>query len=94
MDAEYLKETVGIALAQGIAETSISKPDDPIEFLGLWLIKYVENKKREAKVTLMLLFSLTIKVARGCHQTEGTRKSIPRKLGTPKNQKRRREKVT
>ncbi len=54
MDAEYLKENVGAALAIGLAETAIAQPDDPIEYFALWLTKYVQNQKRGQQVFLLL----------------------------------------
>eukprot|EP00163_Fabomonas_tropica_P000091 TRINITY_DN10077_c0_g1_i2.p1 TRINITY_DN10077_c0_g1~~TRINITY_DN10077_c0_g1_i2.p1 ORF type:complete len:316 (-),score=115.70 TRINITY_DN10077_c0_g1_i2:200-1147(-) len=48
MDVEYLKQTVGDALAAGMAELTTVQPPDAIEFLGNWLMKNndVEARKR------------------------------------------------
>lgn len=43
MEAEYLRAKVGDALAEGMAETAMVRPADPVEFLGLWLAKYCDN---------------------------------------------------
>ena len=43
MEAAYLKRTVGTCLADGLAELSIKRPDDPIEYLALWMLKYKQN---------------------------------------------------
>jgi len=43
MEAEYLRAKVGDALAQGMAETAMARPGDPVEYLGLWLAKYCDN---------------------------------------------------
>ncbi len=50
MDSQYLKDTVGLALSRGVAAASINHPHDPIDYLANWLIKYVENQKRDQKV--------------------------------------------
>lgn len=47
MDSEYLKLAVGDALSKALASVSLVKPADPIEYIGLWLAKYVENQQRE-----------------------------------------------
>eukprot|EP00884_Botryococcus_braunii_P010058 jgi/Botrbrau1/19053/Bobra.0100s0077.1 len=57
-DAEYLKATVGDALAKGIAAVAVAQPVDPVAFLGDWLIKNVKDKEIEAeheRVKLKLL---------------------------------------
>jgi len=43
MEAEYLRAKVGDALAEGMAETAMARPADPVEYLGLWLQKYCDN---------------------------------------------------
>lgn len=55
MDAEYLKENVGTALAKGLAAVTIAKPADPVEFLGNWLLKYIDNRAVEEKVCSTVL---------------------------------------
>lgn len=44
-ETEYVKETVGPALALGLAEVALMRPKDPIEYLGLWLLKHKRNLK-------------------------------------------------
>lgn len=38
-DCGYLKETVGEALARGCAATVTAEPNDPVEYLGRWLLR-------------------------------------------------------
>eukprot|EP00794_Sanderia_malayensis_P012301 gene12301-13570_t len=49
MDSEYLKQHVGDALTRGLVEISQKRPNDPIEYLGFWLRKYVENRDYDLK---------------------------------------------
>ena len=50
MDSEYLKKHVGDALTRGLTEIVQTRPSDPIEYLALWLQKYVSNRDYETKV--------------------------------------------
>lgn len=50
MDAQYLQEHVGDVLASALAKTSLIRPDDPIEYLGQYLLKEVENQAERARV--------------------------------------------
>lgn len=50
MDADYLKENVGVPLAKGIAACVLQQPQDPVEFLALWLKQYVQTIQREQQV--------------------------------------------
>jgi hypothetical protein len=40
-DTDYLKGTVGDALARGVAATIAAQPPDAVEYLGNWLLKCV-----------------------------------------------------
>lgn len=51
MDTDYLKRTVADALTQGLAAVVASEADDPVERLGEFLVKYVENAKRDEVVS-------------------------------------------
>jgi hypothetical protein len=46
LDHEYLKETVCYPLTQALARLAAEQPEDPVEFLGNYLLKYVENESR------------------------------------------------
>ncbi len=42
-NAAYLKENVADALSDGLAATVAAQPDDPVEYLGNFLIDYVKR---------------------------------------------------
>jgi len=44
MDFRYLKQHVGDALAQGLSDVAIAQPKDPVDHLGKWLLKYIDNQ--------------------------------------------------
>ena len=44
MDAHYLKDTVGDALIEALNEVVEKQPTDPIEYVGLMLLKYLDNQ--------------------------------------------------
>lgn len=45
MDAAYLKENVFTALSEALLSMAVELPDDKVEYLGKYLIRYVERKK-------------------------------------------------
>lgn len=45
MDAAYLKVNVFDALSEALVSMAVELPDDKVEYLGKYLIKYVERKK-------------------------------------------------
>jgi hypothetical protein len=50
MDALYLKENINDAISEGLTAMVVQSPDDPIEYLGNYLLNYVDRqieKKRE-----------------------------------------------
>ena len=47
-ESAYLKDDLGPVLAKGLAAVTISRPADPVEFLGLWLLHYLQQKERKA----------------------------------------------
>lgn len=50
MESDYVQKVVGSALALGLAEVALRRPTDPIEYLGLWLLKH---KKALKEIELM-----------------------------------------
>lgn len=49
MDAQWLQDTVGEPLALGLSKLSYLTIDDPIEYLGNFLIQYANNQDAAAK---------------------------------------------
>jgi hypothetical protein len=45
MDAQYLKKNVHEALIEALASMAIALPDDGIEYLGKYLVQYVERQE-------------------------------------------------
>lgn len=45
MDAEYLKQNVGDILANGLTAVVLNQPEDSVDFLGRWLLNFVQNKR-------------------------------------------------
>ena len=48
VDTSFLKDELGPVLARGIADTVCALPKDPVEYLGLWLQHYLDEKEAEA----------------------------------------------
>ena len=42
---QWLNENVGSVLAEALSELSTHKPEDPVDFVGKWLINYVDRKE-------------------------------------------------
>ena len=57
MDSSYLKDVVGAALSEGLAECAIKQPLDPVEFLGNFLLSFEEKSNKSQQVRLFPLFS-------------------------------------
>ena len=47
MDAAYLRENVFTALSEALVSMAVELPDDRVEYLGKYLINYVERKKNK-----------------------------------------------
>ena len=56
-DATYLQDTVGPALTAGLASCASARPDDPVDYLAHWLLKYlaVQEKKAAASEAQVLV---------------------------------------
>lgn len=65
MDVEYLKEHVAAALEEGLATVASYQPEDSVEFLGHYLLKYVQNQNLEAQVEYKHTGSLSLSIS-GC----------------------------
>lgn len=50
MDSDYLKATVGDALAAALTSLALKQPKEPLDFLGQYLIKYADYLESESKV--------------------------------------------
>ena len=54
MDALYLKNNVYTALTEALASMAVALPDDKVEYLGKYLLKYVDRKKIKEEIDLSL----------------------------------------
>ncbi|KAG9395621.1 Dpy-30 motif [Carpediemonas membranifera] len=53
-DAQYVQETVGPILAKAIAEAAMLKPENPINFVGKYLLDDIDKKKAEEEFRLTI----------------------------------------
>lgn len=56
MDALYLKENINNAISEALTSMVVSVPDDPIEYLGTYLLNYVERNTFMSQVPTHKLF--------------------------------------
>ncbi|GLE04402.1 hypothetical protein PINS_up013344 [Pythium insidiosum] len=49
-DQAYLRDTVSAPLTEAMAQLAIVQPQDPVEFLGQYLLKYVDNELRKQEL--------------------------------------------
>ena len=49
-DSAYLTKSVGDALSTGLAAVAVQQPADAVDFLGNYLLNYVETKRSELAV--------------------------------------------
>lgn len=49
MDLDYLRDQLGNALSLGLAETATAQPEDPVDFLGYWLIHHRQKLNLDAQ---------------------------------------------
>ena len=50
VESRYLCRAVGQPLQLALAAVAVAQPDDPIEFIGLFLRAHVRNRARERQV--------------------------------------------
>lgn len=50
MDSEYLKNAIGTALTECLAEVCAKRPIDPIEYIGVWLRNHIKNENYKKQV--------------------------------------------
>lgn len=55
MDAQYLKLNVNDALAEALTSMAVSLPDDGVEYVGNYLLQYVERRHLQQKVYIVFL---------------------------------------
>lgn len=48
MDSAYVKEHVGQALTEGLTDTILASPVDPIEYLGQFLVQKAKSEAEAA----------------------------------------------
>ncbi|KAF0683890.1 Aste57867_24117 [Aphanomyces stellatus] len=48
-DFVYLKNTVGAPLAEALAQLALDQPDDPIDYVGNYLLKFVSNERERTE---------------------------------------------
>ena len=54
MDAAYIKTTVSAAVIEGLSALARVCPDDPVDFLGQWLIKHGEVLQQQQVSNIQL----------------------------------------
>lgn len=61
MDAQYLKKNVNEALIEALASMAIVMPEDGIEYIGKYLIQYVQRQemKKQVKLSYFLIYLLS-----------------------------------
>lgn len=47
-ESAYLKDELGAVLAKGLAAVAIARPQDPVEYLGLWLLHQLQKKEQQS----------------------------------------------
>ena len=51
MDAKYLSDNVNFALTEALASMAVSLPDDGVEYVGKYLLQFVDRKNMLDKVS-------------------------------------------
>ena len=60
MDIEYLKKDVASALELGLSQVVKYQPEDSVEFLGQYLLSYVETQHAASRVSAFHLVLLLL----------------------------------
>jgi hypothetical protein len=47
-ESPYLQDELGPVLAKGLAAVAVARPQDPVEYLGLWLLHHLQKKEAKA----------------------------------------------
>jgi hypothetical protein len=50
MDANYLKINVNSALTEALTSMAVALPEDGVEYVGKYLLQYVERRQLQIKV--------------------------------------------
>ena len=62
MESDYVKRTVGSALALGLAEVATIRPTDPVEYLAIWLLKHKVNLEEKQLMVSQGIFLILYKM--------------------------------
>ena len=44
MDAKYLQDNINVALTEALSSMAVAQPDDGVEYVGKYLLQFVERK--------------------------------------------------
>lgn len=53
-DADYVQSVVGSALVEGLTAVVKAQPEDPVDYLGRFLVHYADHLEKQLKVCTML----------------------------------------
>lgn len=57
MDAQYLKKNVNDALSEALTSMAVALPEDGVEYVGNYLLQYVERRQVQIKVSRLNSYS-------------------------------------
>jgi len=52
MDSDYLKESIGNAIVEGLSSCVINQPEDPVEYLGRFLQEFHLKQEKSIQVKI------------------------------------------
>ncbi len=64
MDALYLKENINNAISEALTSMVVQSPDDPIEYLGSYLLNYVDRHIEKKEVRSFMQYFVVSSVYR------------------------------